>query len=75
MLKCLACYTEIFCQVDSSLSVTVLYAKSFIFTNSISTQSIVYVLFIGGLNVASHYSSYQIFYFQCDLAGMLITVG
>lgn len=38
------------------------------------TLSIVYI-FIGGLNVAFHYSSYQAFYFQCDLAGMLITVG
>lgn len=68
MLKCLACYTEVFCQVDSSLSITMLYAKSCILL------SIVYI-FIGGLNVAFHYSSYQAFYFQCDLAGMLITVG
>lgn len=43
--------------------------------DSINTLSIVYIIFIGGLNVAFHYSSYQIFYFQCDLAGMLITVG
>lgn len=75
MLKCLACYTEVVCQVDSSLSSTALYAKSYVFTDRLNTLSIMYVVFIGGLNVASHYSSYQIFYFQCDLAGMLITVG
>lgn len=63
------------CQVDSSLNITVLYTKSYVFTDSINTLSIVYVMFIDGLNVASHCSSYQIFYFQCDLAGMLITVG
>lgn len=47
----------------------------YFFINSINTLSIVYIIFIGGLNVAFHCSSYQIFYFQCDLAGMLITVG